>query len=114
MYNSDTELLFPMRVIPHLKKLRGGEWQALVDEVIENDGDPISEMAFVLLMVGMGGCQTCNTHSFRAMRGCTQCGQQTIRRFRGSDSELVDNFLNVRKEIESYIRKRRAGMINSI
>ena len=109
MYNNDTDLLFPMRVIPHLKKLRGGEWQALVDEVIENDVDPISQMAFVLMMVGMGGCQTCNTHSFRAMRGCTQCGQQTVRRFRGTDRDLLDNFLAARKDVESYITKRRAG-----
>jgi hypothetical protein len=114
MQNSDTDLLFPMRVIPHLKNLRDSEWQALIDDVIKNDGDPISQMAFVMMMVGMGGCQTCNTHSFRAMRGCTQCGQQTIRRFRGTDSELIENFNNARIEVESYIKKRRADTTSSI
>lgn len=108
MNNSDTELLFPIRVIPHLKKLRGGEWQSLIDEVMQNEGDPINQAAFVFMMVGMGGCQTCNTHSFRAMRGCTQCGQQTIRRFKGSDLDLIDNYKSAHKEVESYIKKRRA------
>jgi hypothetical protein len=114
MYNSDTDLLFPMRVIPHLRMLRDGEWRVLVDKILDGDADPTSQIAFVLMMTRMGGCQTCNTHSFRAMRGCTQCGQQTIRRFRGSDKDLIANFTKAHGEVESYIKKRRAAVSDGI
>ena len=32
MYNDDTELLFPSRVIQSLSDLRGKEWETLVNE----------------------------------------------------------------------------------
>ena len=37
MYNSDTELLFPLRVIPNLVSMRGEEWRALLDRVTAQD-----------------------------------------------------------------------------
>ena len=114
MYNSDTDLLFPMRVIPHLKKLRDEDWRALVEQVMETEADPINQAAFVLMMTRMGGCQTCNTHSFRAMRGCTQCGQQTIRRYRGSDSDLIESYSKAREEVEKHLQKRRTAIKDSV
>jgi hypothetical protein len=33
MYNEDTELIFPNRVIPALRDLRGATWRKLVDKV---------------------------------------------------------------------------------
>jgi hypothetical protein len=47
----------------------------------------------------LDGCTTCNSDSFRAMRGCTQCAILNIRRFRGSDKELIRLFEQARKEI---------------
>ena len=35
MYQSDTEMLFPSRVIPTLKNLRGAAWRNLVEKVAQ-------------------------------------------------------------------------------
>ncbi|MEJ2484943.1 MAG: hypothetical protein P8Y72_06870 [Anaerolineales bacterium] len=99
MYNNDTELLFPSRVIKDLAGLRGPEWDELVNRVKNLAEDSIDHLAFVLMMTKLDGCTTCNSDSFRAMRGCTQCAILNIRRFRGSDKELIRLFEQARKEI---------------
>ncbi len=106
MYNSDTELLFPSRVIGELRNLRGSEWRELVDRVNALPPNHIDHLAFILMMIHLGGCISCNADSFRAMRGCTHCARQTIRRFRGSDRELIDEFNQARKEIEKGLGKK--------
>lgn len=105
MYNSDTEVLFPSRVIPTLQSLHGEEWRRLIDRLISPDALPVERHAFVLMMVRMCGCVGCNADSFRAMRGCTQCARQTVRRFRGSDAEFVEQYRQVLTEVEAYIQK---------
>lgn len=87
--NSDTELLFPMRVIPKLRELRGGAWRDLVDHVLESDSPIEDKLGFVLMMVELCSCSTCNSYSYRAMRGCTVCASSTIQRFREDDKALV-------------------------
>ena len=88
MYNADTELLFPPRIIPSLRDLRGATWKKLVDRV-EKSGDNSDEKAgFVLMMVRINGCVSCNADSFRAMHGCTQCTKQAIQRLKESDKQL--------------------------
>jgi hypothetical protein len=109
MYNSDTELLFPSRVIPNLRTLRGEDWSNLVDRVGNLSAEDGDHLAFILMMVRLGGCVSCNADSFRAMRGCTQCARQTIRRFRGADQDLFDQYEEARTEITEYIRKKAAG-----
>lgn len=106
MYNEDTDVLFPPRVIPSLRLLRGEEWQNLVDQVQRLEGIAPDRLAFVLLMVRLGGCTSCQADSFRAMRGCTQCAAQTIRRYRGSDQDLVKGFLDAKEEVGKYLRKK--------
>jgi hypothetical protein len=106
MYNEDTEVLFPPRVIPHLRSLRGDPWQALVDQVSTLDGISVDRLAFVLLMVRLGGCTSCQSDSFRAMRGCTQCAMQTIRRYRGSDEELLKGYREAKQDVDRYLKKR--------
>ncbi len=108
MYNSDTELLFPLRVLSTLGSLRGETWRQLVKQVSAQEADTAGQMAFVLMMVRLGGCVTCNADSFRAMRGCTQCAWQTIRRFRGSDEELLGQFEQSRVEVEQYLSKKKS------
>jgi hypothetical protein len=105
MYNTDTELLFPPRVIPGLRNLRGELWQGLVDRILELEPTHVERMAFVLLMIRLGSCTSCHADSFRALRGCTQCASQTIRRYRGSDQELMGMFEDARQEIERYLGK---------
>jgi hypothetical protein len=106
MYNSDTELLFPLRVVPSLNGIRGAEWQSLLDRVSAPNAAVADQVGFVLLMVRMGGCVGCNADSFRAMKGCTQCARQNIKRHRGTDQELVELFEQTRKEAETFLGKK--------
>lgn len=101
MYNSDTELLFPIRVINNLESLRGAQWQQMVNTVKE----PEEQIAFVLMMVRMSGCMACNADSFRAMRGCTACARQNIKRFKGSDQDLTELFQQSLRETQVYLQK---------
>ncbi len=106
MYNTDTELLFPSRIITELRDQRGASWQKLVDRILDQDPTSIERLAFVLMIARLDGCTTCNADSFRAMRGCTQCALQNVRRFRGKDRELVKMFNEARKDIELYINNK--------
>lgn len=101
MYNDDTELIFPNRVISKLADLRGASWKKLVDSVAAKELDSDDQMAFVLMMAKIDGCMTCNADSFRAMKGCTLCAQDAIRRYRGDDKELKNLFSDAQKEVLS-------------
>lgn len=109
MYNSDTEVLFPSRVIPSLRGLNGEAWKHLVDHVTAPEATPAERHAFVLMMVRACGCVGCNADSFRAMRGCSQCARQTVRRFRGDEQELMDQYRQVVKEVEAFLQKTGSG-----
>ena len=89
MYQSDTEILFPMRVAPELRNLRGRPWQELVDRVCRAPDASLEHLAFTLMIIRMCNCLSCHTHSYRALRGCTACATQSIRRFHGDDKELL-------------------------
>jgi hypothetical protein len=89
LFQNDAEILFPARVIPLLRNLRGLEWQQLIDTVLDQGPGSIEQQAFTLMMIRLDGCLTCHADSYRAMRGCTLCAQQTITRFKGSDRELI-------------------------
>ena len=101
MYNSDTEVLFPMRAIPDLRGIRGPEWDNLIDLVTADSALENDKLAFVLMIVRLVGCSGCNADSFRAMRGCTKCVQQSIRRFRGEDRDLIKLFEKAKIELSS-------------
>lgn len=105
MYNEDTEVLFPPRLIPLLRDLRGEKWRELADQVSEAEPMAEGRLAFVLLMVRLGGCVSCSIDSYRAMRGCTQCAIQTVRRYRGNDQDLLEEFQAAREEL---LRQRKS------
>lgn len=109
MYNIDTDLLFPPRVIPTLRTLRGPAWKELIDRVMQQEPTGLDRLAFVLLMIRLGGCTSCHADSFRALRGCTQCAYQTVRRFRGSDQELLALFADALAEIKRYMGEPEKG-----
>lgn len=106
MFNTDTELLFPLRVIPSLSDLRGPEWKTLVDHLSGNDASQEDKIALTSLVVKLAGCAACNTDSFRAMKGCTQCSRLVLKRFKGSDAELIALYNECRKEVTGYLKKR--------
>jgi hypothetical protein len=103
MYQSDTEMLFPTRVIPALKNQRGAAWKTLVEEVaVEPDGGEAT-LAFGLMMIRLSGCLTCHSDSYRAMRGCTVCAQQSVGRFKDGDEGLVKLYNKARAEVRLYL-----------
>ena len=108
MYNSDTEVLFPLKAVPSLKGIRGPEWDQLVDRILSVDAEDLDRQTFLLMVVRIFSCTGCNSDSFRAMRGCAKCAQQSIRRFRGDDNDLVRLYEKTRIEIQNYKKANNA------
>jgi hypothetical protein len=108
-YQSDTEILFPMRVAPGLGDLRGKGWRDVVDRACHAvDGSP-DQLAFSLLLIRLSGCLTCHTDSYRGMRGCTACASTVIRRYRGDDSELLALFQRALEDVSVYLVQSEAA-----
>ena len=104
-YRTDLDVLFPPRVIPALRNLRGQPWNELIDRISSQPSTSIERIAFVLMMVRLVGCVGCSPDSFRALRGCETCSKQTIRRFQGSDQDLLVLFSQAKDDIERFHTK---------
>lgn len=104
MYTQN-DIMFPRKAIPALQHLRGPEWQALVQHVMVLPETHEEALAFTLMMIRLNGCLECETDSYRAMRGCDMCAIQTLRRFKGTDGDLIelyhDALATVREKLES-------------
>ena len=103
MYHSDTEILFPMRVAPTLRELRGRRWRRLVDRSVQAPDAALDQLAFSLMMIRLAGCLTCHPDSYRALRGCTACASQVIRRFRGEDEDLAAQFQRAKTDVSLFL-----------
>jgi hypothetical protein len=103
VYHADTEILFPMRVAPELRSLRGRKWKRLVDRAIEAPDGSVHQLAFGLLVIRLAGCLTCHPDSYRALRGCTACAAHTIRRHRGEDQDLAELYDRARADVDLYL-----------
>ncbi|HUS84618.1 MAG TPA: hypothetical protein VMX56_05705 [Anaerolineales bacterium] len=99
---ADNELLFPVNVISGLRYSRGEEWSALVERVSNLPEDNMELLAFSLMMVRIDGCLTCETDSYRAMRGCKACSEQSLRRYKGSDLELLSTYQKALEDVQQY------------
>ena len=102
-YHSDTEILFPMRVAPSLKNLRGETWNRLVSDACSAPDDSVDQLAFSLVLIRVNGCLTCHTDCYRAMRGCSVCASMSVRRYRGSDEELRAMVEDAKWEVKLYL-----------
>lgn len=100
---ADNELLFPVNVISSLRHSRGEEWSALVERVSGLPEDNIELLAFSLMMVRIDGCLSCETDSYRAMRGCKACSEQSLRRYKGSDLELLSIYQVALDDVQQYL-----------
>lgn len=105
MYGKDTDIIFPLRVLPHLRGLRAEPWALLVDRVRVAPEASIEALAFTLLMVRLACCLTCHVDSYRALRGCTLCAEQAVRRFRGEDGELLSLFEEACGEVAAQLER---------
>lgn len=104
MYTKN-ELLFSYYAIPALQNLRGEAWREMVDRVMNvPEGHELS-LALMLLMVRLNSCLTCETDSYRAMRGCEACAVQTLRRFKGTDAELLRQYQAALEDVRTHMRK---------
>ena len=106
MFNPETDLLFPPRAIPALSEERNSAWRELVSAVEKSGQDSPDQIAFILMMARMSICATCNADSYRAMNGCATCAKQALKRFHGSDEELVEMFQASKCEVDRYIQKK--------
>lgn len=100
---ADNELLFPPYVTPQLRHARGQIWRDLVERVSSLPEDHPERLAFSYLMIRLDGCLTCETDSYRAMRGCRACALQALRRFKGSDEELLERHARSLKRVMAYL-----------
>jgi hypothetical protein len=105
MPNENIDLLFPSRAIETLVKLRGENWDRLIREVVEKDPTDPDKIAFVLFMVRLGGCTTCQSDSFRAMRGCIICSTTSIKRYKGSDQNLINLYNEAKIDVTNYMNE---------
>ena len=100
---ADNELLFPVHVISNLQHSRGDEWCALVERVSNLPEGDIELLAFSLMMIRLDRCLTCETDSYRAMRGCKACSKQSLRRYKGSDLELLSIYQQALEDVHQYL-----------
>ncbi len=113
MYHSDTEILFPMRVAPALRDLRGRRWRRLVDRAVQAPDAALDQLAFSLMMIRLAGCLTCHPDSYRALRGCTACATQVVRRFRGEDEELAAHFQRAKTDVSLFLSGERLVLVHA-
>ena len=99
------DLLFPSYAIEPLRKLRGEQWEHLINSLLQQDCLSLERIAFVLFMVRLCGCTSCQSDSFRAMRGCVICSSNTIKRYKGNDQSLMDLFNDAKTEMGKYLEE---------
>jgi hypothetical protein len=100
---SDTNLIFPQRLIPTLLEARGEEWQSLVRHTLDGCAMQADRTAFILTVARLAGCSTCHADALRALRGCAQCARQSVNRYRGSDQELVGLYRQAHQDVLQFL-----------
>jgi hypothetical protein len=99
------DLLFPSYAIEPLRNLRGERWESLICSLLQQDPISIERIAFVLFMVRLSGCTSCQSDSFRAMRGCVICASNTIKRYKGNDQSLLDLYDEAKRDLIEYMKE---------
>ncbi|QLQ04908.1 MAG: hypothetical protein HZY76_01495 [Anaerolineae bacterium] len=99
------EIIFPPRLIPQLRDLRGPEWR-------RGSGQKLPEthpdsLALSLLMIRLDGCMKCYAGSYKFMRGCQLCATQTITQYKGTDAQLLREYGRAQVDIDDYLHGRR-------
>ena len=114
MHNPDTELVFPLRVLPMLRSFRGEKWRQIINKVISGDANIVEETAISMVMMDVTGCLTCNSDSFRAIKGCTKCAKHALRKSKHSDQDLLQMFETAKESVKAYLKMNHPEMIDVI
>ncbi len=101
MYTNN-DILFPHSAISALKDLRGEKWAKLVEHIMSLPENHEETLAFMLTMIRLNGCMSCETDSYRAMRGCAACAIQTLRRFKDEDEQLFAMYEQALKDVRAF------------
>ena len=105
MQGNNINLLFPSKAIEYLHNIRGKDWEKLVISLNDLESTDPNRVAFVLMMVRIGGCALCQSDLFRAMRGCVLCSTTSIKRYKGSDQTLLDLYNEAKKDLDKYLKE---------
>ena len=97
------EMLFPSHLIPQLRDLCEHEWRELVERIQPLPEAHPDRMAFVLMVIRLGGCVDCFGGSYKFMRGCAACARQTVMQFKGTDADLLKMYEKARKDMQRYL-----------
>ena len=101
---NQTDLLFPPHLFLSLGELRGPAWQDLVCSISKLSESSLEQAAIVLLIARLANCSSCNGNSQRAALGCADCSKQALKRFHGSDQELVQAYETAKLDVNAYLR----------
>lgn len=99
---TENALFFPRQAIAALRDIRGQEFNALIERILTLPETHEETLAFMLMMIQLNGCISCETDSYRAMRGCAPCAQQTLRRYKGSDTELLKVYQKALGDVRAF------------
>jgi hypothetical protein len=98
-----SEILFPHRCVPGLKRLRGPTWQALIERISSLPERHVDALAFSLMMIKLDKCLNCDLGSYKASLGCCACARRAINSFKGSDGQLIKKFKAAKDELMTYL-----------
>jgi len=101
-----SEILFPRRCLPSLRRMRGPRWQELVSRVSRLPEDHVDSLALSLLMIRLCNCLKCDLGSYKASLGCCACAQRALSGFKSSDAALLRRFEGARKRVLDYLDSR--------
>lgn len=96
-------LLFPREAIKALRHARGEEFAKLVDHVCGLPACHEEALAFMLMMIQLNGCVSCATDSYRAMNGCAVCALRVLKRFKGTDQDLLNRYSDALREVRRHV-----------
>ena len=100
-----SEILFPHRCVVALKRMRGTEWQELVNRIADLEDTHTDSLAFALMMIKLTGCLNCDLDSYKASLGCCTCAKRAINAFKGSDKVLIRKYQEAEAELADYMAK---------
>ena len=103
-----SEILFPCKAIPAVARLRGPEWQRLVQRIMELPDTHEDKLAFCLMMIRLAECMKCDLGSYKASLGCAACARRAVNSSKLTDQALLKRYEKARAEVHEFIQKRQA------